>query len=229
VPVPFAYVQVNALLLIVFNLITPFAIAVFSAPEYSDTSSDSYAGGGDSASGAPRVNKDSAKVVHIGASVLLSMVVTMGFTAMWLVANELEDPFGADANDLDVLGAHNEFCNNLDALLIEPWIEEDHWTVAEGEWVPAEPGRDWTAGLMRRSSETGMPTTRVSSAQVPSVRISSSVIDVTQPSPNVANSNKAVAIAVCDGASEASVAEELSHDSIHMTASRAPSSPSWQL
>lgn len=42
-------------------------------------------------------------------SVLTASLVTGGFTALWLVANELEDPFGTDYNDLPMLGYH-EVC-----------------------------------------------------------------------------------------------------------------------
>ena len=53
---------------------------------------------------------------HAVVSALLSMVVVTGFTAMWLVANELEDPFGEDANDLDVVGFHQQFVDKLEFL-----------------------------------------------------------------------------------------------------------------
>ena len=94
VPVPFAYVQVNALLLLVFNAITPIAIACFTSPSAAPAHVD------DSDGDPSEYNR----LVHVTIAATLSMVVTAGFTAMWLVANELEDPFGADANDIDVLG-----------------------------------------------------------------------------------------------------------------------------
>ena len=39
----------------------------------------------------------------------LSFISVAGFAAMFLVANELEDPFGQDANDLDILSYHHHF------------------------------------------------------------------------------------------------------------------------
>eukprot|EP00966_Prymnesium_polylepis_P271418 6271094-Prymnesium_polylepis.1 len=83
-----------------------------------------------------------ARRFHVITSVLLSSIVVCGFTAMWMVANELEDPFGDDANDLQLLDYHKEFCSSIDSLLLKPWLEKDHWTVATGEWqVPRE---NWT-------------------------------------------------------------------------------------
>ena len=63
--------------------------------------------------------------IHCVIAGTLSMVVVAGFTAMWLVANELEDPFGADANDIDVLGYHAQFCEALDYQLQRAWLPSD--------------------------------------------------------------------------------------------------------
>eukprot|EP00966_Prymnesium_polylepis_P107238 2483135-Prymnesium_polylepis.1 len=150
VPVPFAYVQVNAALLLSFNIITPFGIAVFSSPEYADAASDGYSGG---ASTGTYVAGGGATAVHVFVSVLLTAIVTFGFTAMWMVANEMEDPFGDDANDLDVMHYHTEFCKSLDALLEEPWLEQDHWSCATGDWQP--PQENWTAALEIKRSDVG--------------------------------------------------------------------------
>ena len=149
VPVPFAYVQVNALLLLGFNTITPIAIAVFSSPEYenlnADSSADSSAGGSSADSSdfsMSSISTIAARRFHVITSVLLSSIVVCGFTAMWMVANELEDPFGDDANDLQLLDYHREFCSSIDSLLLKPWLEKDHWTVSRGKWqVPRE---NWT-------------------------------------------------------------------------------------
>ena len=103
VPVPFAYVQVNALLLLVFNSLTPIAIACFSSPDKSPSDDGTF-------------DDDYDRTLHVFVSCVLSMVVVAGFTAMWLVANELEDPFGTDANDIDVLTYHRKFVSTLDHL-----------------------------------------------------------------------------------------------------------------
>lgn len=115
VPVPFAYVQFNALLLLLFQVLTPVAIACFSTPEVEPD--------------------DVNRVLAVIVSVFLSMISVGGFTAMWLVANELEDPFGQDANDIDILGYHERFSNSLKTLLGCGWRLEDHWAVPEGVWL----------------------------------------------------------------------------------------------
>lgn len=162
VPVPFAYVQVNALLLLFFNAVTPIAVAVFSSADYATAASDNYSGDPN----APAVDEDSsvysmgARIIHVVVSVGLSAFVVCGFTAMWMVANELEDPFGEDGNDLDVLDYHIKFCEQIDSMLDGPWLEEDHWTVAEGEWKKAEedaPVEPQRRCILRRPSGVWQP------------------------------------------------------------------------
>jgi len=135
VPVPFAYVQVNALLLIVFNLLTPIAIASFTSPQFAPSHND------DPDSDGLGYNR----AVHCLIAATLAMVVTMGFTAMWLVANELEDPFGGDANDIDVMSYHAKFCDSLDFHLRKAWLLSDHWITPNGAWIP--PDANWTNTL----------------------------------------------------------------------------------
>ena len=65
-------------------------------------------------------------------SIFASVVVVSGFSALWLVANELEDPFGFDANDMPMSKYHIEFCEALDSSLKKPWLVRDYWTVDEG-------------------------------------------------------------------------------------------------
>ena len=84
VPVPFAYVQFNALLLIMFACITPVAVACFTR--------------------------------NVVLSVLISILIVGGFGAMWLVTNELEDPFGSDDNDLALVHYHDLFAQSINAM-----------------------------------------------------------------------------------------------------------------
>jgi len=85
VPMPFAYVQFNALLLLLFNVLTPFTIACFTEA--------------------------------ISMACVTSAIVVGGFSAIWMVSNELEDPFGADDNDLPMLAYHEKYCEELRELL----------------------------------------------------------------------------------------------------------------
>ena len=101
---PFAFVQVNALMLIVFNLIAPVAIANFSST--------------------------------ISMAMLTTMVVVGAFSAMFLVANEMEDPFGTEANHLDLRLYHAHFVGSLRDMLA--FFPEDSWLAAEdGEQTDA--------------------------------------------------------------------------------------------
>ena len=65
-------------------------------------------------------------------SIVSAIIVVSGFSALWLVANELEDPFGYDANDMPMIRYHNEFCQFLDNTTRRPWMAKDRWTVKAG-------------------------------------------------------------------------------------------------
>lgn len=106
VPVPFAFVQLNAILLLAFNILCPIAVACFSST--------------------------------ISMAVITTVVVVGSFCAMWLVANEMEDPFGTEANHLDLRLFHAQFAGSLkDMLALSP---EDTWIVSSGPWqdVPSD-------------------------------------------------------------------------------------------
>jgi hypothetical protein len=68
-------------------------------------------------------------------SILTTAVTVISFYAIFMVANEMEDPFGDDANDMPMLEYHREFCASLRALLTSPWLPEDQWLVPSGDWV----------------------------------------------------------------------------------------------
>ena len=104
IPVPFGYVQFNALFLFLFQLLSPLAVACFTSQS-------------------PLLSS------------ILSFFVVFAFTAIWLVANEMEDPFGSQANDMPMLSYHEEFCSSIAAMLLHPWLDKDQWIVAEGKWV----------------------------------------------------------------------------------------------
>jgi len=78
---------------------------------------------------------------HVAMSVISSIIVTSGFSALWLVANELEDPFGYDANDMPMIRYHLDFCANLNNTLRRPWMAKDHWTVKAGHQQTQEQRR----------------------------------------------------------------------------------------
>jgi predicted membrane chloride channel (bestrophin family) len=97
VPMPFAYVQFNALLLNFFILLTPLSIACFTT--------------------------------SVTMSIITSCIVVGGFSGIWMVANELEDPFGSDANDLPMYEYHEQFCAEIRAVLtLQP---QDDFTCME--------------------------------------------------------------------------------------------------
>jgi len=74
-------------------------------------------------------------------SVVSSMVIVGAFTALFILANEMEDPFGSDENDMPMLSYHENFCRGLHDMLTMPWMPDDAWIVADGAWQP--PDKDW--------------------------------------------------------------------------------------
>lgn len=102
VPVPFGFVQFNAMLLVCFIVLLPISIACFSST--------------------------------ISMSVITSVVTVGGFVSMWLVANEMESPFGTEANSLDLRTYHNDFVMRLGDLF--RFEASDTWTVGSGAWRP---------------------------------------------------------------------------------------------
>ena len=112
VPMPFAFVQVNALMLIVFNLIVPVAIANFSST--------------------------------ISMAMLTTMVVVGAFSAMFLVANEMEDPFGTEANHLDLRLYHAHFVGSLRDMLA--FFPEDSFLAAGGDGERSEAAAESSSG-----------------------------------------------------------------------------------
>ena len=111
IPVPFAYVQLNAVVLNLFAIVLcPVAIASFTPT--------------------------------LWLSITTTAITVMSFFAVFIVANEMEDPFGTEANDMPMLAYHEEFCASLCALMTAPWVAEDQWLVSEGRWV-----RPRTVGL----------------------------------------------------------------------------------
>ena len=77
VPVPFPYVQLNALLLNLFAcLLCPIAIASFTTVAW--------------------------------LSITTTVVTVISFYSVFIVANELEDPFGTEVNDMPMLEFHEE-------------------------------------------------------------------------------------------------------------------------
>ena len=125
VAVPFVYVQYQALLLLFFTVSMPFAVGAF-------TSSQSCHHGDN-----PTCDVEWGSII---LSSFLSAIIVGSFNAMWLVANEMEDPFGMEPNDIPMMAFHYEFCGLLKGLLDAPWMHKDDWTVASGPWVhPTNP------------------------------------------------------------------------------------------
>lgn len=68
-------------------------------------------------------------------ALVMSFVTVLSFYAVFVIANDLEDPFGTDDNDMPMLEFHEEFCASLCALLTQAWLPMDQWLVKEGKWV----------------------------------------------------------------------------------------------
>jgi len=68
-------------------------------------------------------------------SLVTVAVTVMSFYSAFIVANEMEDPFGSEENDVPMLEYHEEFCASLVAIMTNGWLPEDQWMVPEGKWV----------------------------------------------------------------------------------------------
>ena len=68
-------------------------------------------------------------------SLAMAFITVCSFYAVFAVANELEDPFGSEANDMPMLEYHEEYCASLCALVAHPWLPQDQWMAKEGMWV----------------------------------------------------------------------------------------------
>ena len=154
VPVPFVYVQYNSLLLLFFSLLTPFSVGAFTSSYSSDWPSIVLAGG-------------------------LSAFVVGSFNAMWLVANELEDPFGIEPNDISMMAFHHEFCALLKGLLDCPWMEVDNWTVKEGPNRPAQP--TCAKGEPSASSSVAGASCAAADGRPPAVRVGQEQVQLQVP------------------------------------------------
>ena len=122
IPVPFGYVQFNALLLLFFTVLSPVAIACFTPNS-------------------------------VILSAILSLVVVGSFSALWLVANEMEDPFGGQANDMPMLAYHEEYDQCLAAMLLHPWLPCDQWLVADGKWIDPMPVLGAVLGAFKKGGD----------------------------------------------------------------------------
>ena len=163
VPVPFMYVQFNSLLLFFFSLLTPFSVGAFTSSYSSDWPSILLSG-------------------------WLSAFVVGSFNAMWLVANELEDPFGIEPNDISMMAFHHEFCALLKGLLDCPWMEADNWTVKEGPNRRAtQPSPATQPNLATQPSPTTQPSpaakapSAAADGRPPAVRVGEVSVTVVKP------------------------------------------------
>ena len=68
-------------------------------------------------------------------SLLTTGITVLSYYALFIVANEMEDPFGTNTNDMPMLSYHEEFCAMLCALVTNAWLPEDQWLVSSGKWV----------------------------------------------------------------------------------------------
>jgi len=76
----------------------------------------------------------SCYIGHVAMSIFASGVVVSGFSGLWLVANELEDPFGSDDNDMPMIMYHDHFVAAIESSLSSPWLPMDQWVERDGAW-----------------------------------------------------------------------------------------------
>jgi len=80
----------------------------------------------------------SCYIGHVVMSILISWMVVGGFYALWLVANELENPFCNQLNAMPLLEYHDHFVLAIESTLTLPWMARDQWEVKEGPWKQPE-------------------------------------------------------------------------------------------
>lgn len=68
-------------------------------------------------------------------SLVATAMTVASYYALFIVANDLEDPYGTDANDMPTYEYHEEFCAMLCALTTHAWLPGDQWLVPSGNWV----------------------------------------------------------------------------------------------
>jgi len=138
IPMPFAYVQFNAFMLLVFNVLAPIAIACFTET--------------------------------LALTMVLAFAISGGFTAMWVVANELEEPFGVDDNDLPMLEFHESFCSELRSLLVmvladDFGIHDDEIVPLSDAWKPAPNAPPATAPKPAATASAGLQSSELAPLQ----------------------------------------------------------------
>jgi len=77
----------------------------------------------------------SAVTPSLVLAIAATFVIVGSFYAIFIVANDMEDPFGNQLNDMPMLSYHEEFCASIYAMLSNPWLPEDQWLVKDGGWV----------------------------------------------------------------------------------------------
>jgi len=155
IPVPFALVHVQMMLLWFFNIFSPVAISIFviNFLDCDEPSGEGFSLPVDCASGdVDGKIRPAMSRTHAVIAMASSFIVVAGFTAMWLAANELEDPFGKDVTDIPMNDLHLAFCANLEEVLCNAWMRQDRWVVSTGEWRSAPIERRGSKGMFRVST-----------------------------------------------------------------------------
>ena len=89
-----------------------------------------------------------------------TVVTVFSFYSVFIVANELEDPFGTEANDMPMIEFHEEFCASLCTLITHAWLPEDQWLVKEGRWVKPRNIAVGINGFLGAVGKRGVQTSR---------------------------------------------------------------------
>ena len=55
-------------------------------------------------------------------ALVMSFVTVLSFYAVFVIANDLEDPFGTDDNDMPMLEFHEEFCEGYSSPFAQPLL-----------------------------------------------------------------------------------------------------------
>ena len=103
-------------------------------------------------------------------TIIITLCVSGGFCAMWIIANEMEDPFGVDDNDLPMLEFHEVFCAQLRSLLVMVLADDFGYDEEEMDKLQPEELRKSVSMGRRHSTDDAPPKEAAPPERPPSAR-----------------------------------------------------------
>jgi len=130
----------------------------------------------------------SAFTNSLALALFATFVIVGAFYSIFIVANDMEDPFGNQINDMPMLAYHEEFCASVYAMLTHAWLPEDQWLVKQGKWVdPAKLEQKTSAfwGSIGQSDRANNTRARAAVAPFASLLNNQKLANLRKPTPNL--------------------------------------------